>query len=530
MIDALQSGKLGWAGLDVFEGEPHVPQDLRDLPNTVLLPHVGTATVETRAAMGALTVDNLLQHLKDGTLGPRERPTRYWSVLKGIRWKVIQLGPVLHARIVDKNINRTVCGFKPVHRRSDGFMIGRVKRQLMYYRATLFQLGCCCCQFDGIAPVQDDFSTCTCQTARQGKSDPLRRTGDQGAHACQVKHLKRHDRIPLVVWRDYPYLGRTCIAETLLMSAPNQSIVIHAARDLRVEPRDVPAPAAGELIEMQAGGICGSDLHYYNHGGFGPIQLREPMVLGHEVSGVIAGLGDGVEGLTVGQLVARDAFPAYPRRISTKACRVGQSMHASRWVNGGASGDRRTFGCLFACGASGGRSGRQNCVDHRVWTNWVPEYSGSATCRCDAATDLSEYTLAMARQCGADEALNTATDPDALAIYQTDKGQIDVHLECSGAAMALAAGVACLRPRGTLVQLGLGGDMNVPMQAMTAKEITLRGSFRFHAEFATAVQMMQAGLIKVDPLITHSFDISQALEAFETASDRSRAMKVQLTF
>lgn len=68
MIEALSTGKLGWAGLDVFEGEPHVPQALCDLPNTVLLPHVGSATVETRAAMGALTVDNLLQHLKDGTV------------------------------------------------------------------------------------------------------------------------------------------------------------------------------------------------------------------------------------------------------------------------------------------------------------------------------------------------------------------------------------------------------------------------------------------------------------------------------
>tara|TARA_R110002094_G_scaffold89869_2_gene92542 strand:- start:405 stop:1328 length:924 start_codon:yes stop_codon:yes gene_type:complete len=68
MIDALQSGKLGWAGLDVFEAEPAVPQALRDLPNTVLLPHVGSATVETRAAMGGLTVDNLLQHLKDGSV------------------------------------------------------------------------------------------------------------------------------------------------------------------------------------------------------------------------------------------------------------------------------------------------------------------------------------------------------------------------------------------------------------------------------------------------------------------------------
>ena len=68
LIAALQSGTLGWAGLDVFEAEPIVPQALRDLPNTVLLPHVGSGTVETRAAMGALTVDNLLQHLKDGTV------------------------------------------------------------------------------------------------------------------------------------------------------------------------------------------------------------------------------------------------------------------------------------------------------------------------------------------------------------------------------------------------------------------------------------------------------------------------------
>lgn len=68
MIEALESGKLGWAGLDVFETEPKVPQALRDLPNTVLLPHVGSGTTETRAAMGALVVDNLLQHLKNGTV------------------------------------------------------------------------------------------------------------------------------------------------------------------------------------------------------------------------------------------------------------------------------------------------------------------------------------------------------------------------------------------------------------------------------------------------------------------------------
>lgn len=68
MISALQDGRLGWAGLDVFEAEPKVPEALCALSNVVLLPHVGSATHETRAAMGALTVDNLLQHLETGTV------------------------------------------------------------------------------------------------------------------------------------------------------------------------------------------------------------------------------------------------------------------------------------------------------------------------------------------------------------------------------------------------------------------------------------------------------------------------------
>ena len=68
LIAALQEGSLGAAGLDVFEQEPKVPATLRALSNVVLLPHVGSATHETRAAMGALTVDNLLHHFKNGTV------------------------------------------------------------------------------------------------------------------------------------------------------------------------------------------------------------------------------------------------------------------------------------------------------------------------------------------------------------------------------------------------------------------------------------------------------------------------------
>jgi L-idonate 5-dehydrogenase len=146
------------------------------------------------------------------------------------------------------------------------------------------------------------------------------------------------------------------------------------------------------------------------------------------------------------------------------------------------------------------------------------------------ATDLGDFTLGMAKQAGADITVNMAQSADQLAAYGADKGHFDVLFECSGAAQALAAAVPAMRPGGTILQLGLGGDMTLPVQAMTAKELSLKGSFRFHEEFHTGVSLMQKGLIDVKPLITHSFALDQAVEAFETAGDRSRAMKAQITF
>jgi L-idonate 5-dehydrogenase len=147
-----------------------------------------------------------------------------------------------------------------------------------------------------------------------------------------------------------------------------------------------------------------------------------------------------------------------------------------------------------------------------------------------AATDLSDFTLGLARQAGADVTLNTAQVPEALAAYTQDKGRFDVLYECSGAAPALIAAIAAMRPGGVIIQLGLGGDMTLPVQAMTAKELSLRGSFRFHEEFATGVSLMQKGLIDVKPFITQTFPLSHALLAFQTAGDRSRAMKAQIVF
>jgi len=135
-----------------------------------------------------------------------------------------------------------------------------------------------------------------------------------------------------------------------------------------------------------------------------------------------------------------------------------------------------------------------------------------------------------ARRAGADRTINVAETPDALAPLAAGKGTFHALFECSGAAPALVAAIPALRPRGVILQLGLGGDMTLPVQAMTAKEIELRGCFRFHQEFETAVRLMQGGRIDPSPLITHTLPLADAVRAFDIAGDRRTAMKAQIAF
>ncbi|MDP5219530.1 L-idonate 5-dehydrogenase [Ruegeria sp. 2205SS24-7] len=341
-----------------------------------------------------------------------------------------------------------------------------------------------------------------------------------------------------------------------------KTIVAHAAKDLRIEAREMPEPGPDQvLIRMAAGGICGSDLHYYNHGGFGPIQLKEPMILGHEVSGHVAAIGENVTGLKEGQLVA--ISPSRPCG-TCEYCLEGKQNHC---LNMRFYGSAMPFPhiqgafceylvadaaqCAIADGLSAGEAAmaeplsvvlhaaRQagdlmgkrvlvtGCGPIGLLAVLVARYAGAAQV---VATDIMAFTLGMARKIGADLTLNVADAPDGLDEFAADKGHFDVLFECSGVAAALSSAVPVLRPGATIVQLGLGGDMTLPMQAMTAKEITLQGSFRFHSEFFTAVEMMRTGRLSVDPLITHTIPMANAVSAFDLASDRNQAIKVQLAF
>jgi len=134
------------------------------------------------------------------------------------------------------------------------------------------------------------------------------------------------------------------------------------------------------------------------------------------------------------------------------------------------------------------------------------------------------------KKLGADQVIDVKEQPDALAAFSADKGQFDVLFEASGNVRALVGAFDALRPRGIIVQMGLGGEMTLPINTLVAKEFELRGSFRFHAEFATAVQLLNQRLVDLKPLISATLPYRDAGKAFALAADRSQAMKVLLSF
>lgn len=341
-----------------------------------------------------------------------------------------------------------------------------------------------------------------------------------------------------------------------------KSIVIHAAKDLRVEDTDIMPLGAGEVrIKTAVGGVCGSDLHYYNHGGFGTVRLKEPMILGHEVSGHVVECAPDVVGLQAGDLVALS--PSRPCGACTY-CHSGFANHCENMrfygsampfphIQGAFRQDivAKASQCVVANGLTAGeaamgeplavtlhgvrRAGEMlgkrvlvtGCGPIGLLAILSARHAGASEI---VATDLSDFTLSMAKQIGADITVNTGTNPDGLAEYAAGKGTFDVLMECTGVAAAVAPAIAAMRPRGVVVQLGLGGDMSLPMMMVTAKELDLRGSFRFHEEFATGVNAMRDGRIDVKPLITHEVSLMDAEDAFKIASDRRSAIKTQIKF
>ncbi len=343
-----------------------------------------------------------------------------------------------------------------------------------------------------------------------------------------------------------------------------RSVVVHAPLDLRVEETAAATPPGpGQVkVGLAAGGICGSDLHYYQHGGFGTIRLKEPMILGHEVAGIVIAVGEGVTRVKVGDHVAvnpnypcghcRYCIEGHPNqcldvRFYGSAMRFPHVQGAFRDelviaqeqaypVNPAVPLSEAAFAepfsvALHAATRAGSVLGKKvlvtGCGPIGCLSIIAARQGGASEI---VVTDVAAPALATAAKVGADVALNLAEKPDALAPYAAHKGYFDMTFECSGNPRALVAAMEVTRPLGAIVTVGLGGEATLPMNAVVTKELKLCGAFRTGVEFGWAVELISHRRVDMRPLLTATYPVDQAVEAFQFAGDKSRAMKVQLSF
>lgn len=334
-----------------------------------------------------------------------------------------------------------------------------------------------------------------------------------------------------------------------------KALTIHAAFDLRLDEVPEPTYAPDEvLVQLGAGGICGSDLHYFAHGGVGDFKLRQPLTLGHEVAGEIVAVGAEVTGLTVGQRVAVN-----PSRPCLK-CEQCLSGHSNLCPNMRFFGSAARFPHVQGAFAERFVARQDQCqvippemsylvaacaeplaVALHAATQAGPLLGQrvlivgagpigvllAASARLSGATaltvtDLHDAPLKVAEQMGATRSVNVNTG--------LLEGTFDVAFEASGSLAGLASALGALRPGGRLVQVGMlpSGLTAAPLNPLIARELTLIGTFRFHREFGWAVELLASGRIDVTPLLSASFPLSRAQAAFELAADRERAVKVSL--
>jgi len=333
---------------------------------------------------------------------------------------------------------------------------------------------------------------------------------------------------------------------------------IHAKEDLRIEPTTTAEVGPGEvLVRLGAGGICGSDLHYYFEGRNGSFVIREPLIPGHEASGVVVQVGAGVTRVKSGDKVAISPSHACGRCVY---CREGrEQLCTSMKFLGSASVYPHAQGMFQEYFVMGERqcypvAGEVSLGElafaeplavalHAIHRG--PNLLGKSVLITGAGTigcltmiaarlagageitvsDILDRPLAKAREVGADRTLRADRDSSELA-----KPQFDAAFEVSGSFAALKTCMAAARRGARIVQVGTLPHEPLPfvVNDIMAKELDLCGAFRWGIEFDWAVQYLASRRVDVRPLLSGQYPLADAVQAFHAAADKNQSTKVQV--
>lgn len=320
--------------------------------------------------------------------------------------------------------------------------------------------------------------------------------------------------------------------------------VLLEARRLEMQDRPTPMPGPDEvLVRVRSVGVCGSDVHYYAEGRIGDFVVEEPLVLGHETSGVVAGVGADVPADRVGQRVAIE--PQRPCR-RCRQCKTGHLnlcpemvFHATPPIDG-------TFCDYVVVPADMAHPVPDSISDHAaallepfsvgIWACTKAKVRPGSRVFITGAGPIGALVALAARSFGASEIVVTdlvasrrekilrfgataAYDPTDPS-FDASSIEADAFIECSGATPAVLSGLQALTGAGVAVLVGLGAEtMPIPVQDIMNKEIVLTGVFRYVDTWPAAIAAAQQPGIDLDALVTAEFELEDAEAALTSDAD-----------
>ncbi|KAI1634632.1 sorbitol dehydrogenase [Biscogniauxia mediterranea] len=357
-------------------------------------------------------------------------------------------------------------------------------------------------------------------------------------------------------------------------SIPVQASILYGEKDLRVEQRTLPDPSPTEVqVAVQATGLCGSDLHYFNHYRNGNIIVKEPLTLGHESAGVVTAVGSDVTDLKVGDSVAlevglpcetcdlcrsgrynickgmnfRSSAKAFPHAQGTLQERVN---HPARWCHRLPDGMPLELGALaeplsvaiharrraalqpgstvliLGAGAVGLLSAAV-CKDAGAGTIVIADILEDRV-RFAVENGFADvaFTVPMARPQTIDDKLAYAQDVAEKLKASTFKGQpvgeVDVTFECTGVESCMHTAIYATKPGGKIMIIGMGIPIQtLPISAASLKEVDLIGVFRYANTYKEVIKLLASKSEKfpdVSKLVTQRYKgLSNLPAAFEMA-------------
>ncbi len=325
--------------------------------------------------------------------------------------------------------------------------------------------------------------------------------------------------------------------------------VLRRVGDVVVQERPVPVPGPDEvLVSIASVGMCGSDVHYYEHGRIGRYVVEQPLVLGHEAGGVVVERGRSVTGLELGQRVSLE--PGVPCRACTQ-CLSGHYNLCPDVVffatppYDGALCEYVALPALFAHPVPDTLSDDAAALIEPLSVGvWACRRAGvriGSRVLVTGAGPIGLLAAQAARASGASEVVITDVNPDRLSLaagwglstldvaresLASSGYEPDVLLECSGQPGPTADAIGVMARAGRVILVGMGGDeLALPLPVVQERELWIAGAFRYAGTWPAAIALAAGGSVDLDALVTGHYRLDEVERALTASRRDARSVK-----